>query len=225
MRWYVQYRSYPMWGAFDSLLKFVLKLCERISNVQNQYDSISLNERLCLSIVLLYFWVFAQKGRAHDILLEGSRVASVSQVAFTESQNWNAKANCFFADVASNRIVWRDTASKMRSHRTPSGRANGLVFDLEGRLPACEGAKEGGNRRVTRTELDGSTSVLVDLFEDKRFNSPNDSTVDSQGVIFLTGPRSGDRSDMELFNESGNAIESAYCIAIYIYRGVSNFDP
>ncbi len=88
-----------------------------------------------------------------------------------------------------------------------------MVFDLEGSLLSCEEAKEGGNRPVTRTEVDGSISVLVDRFEGKRFNSPNDVTVDPQGFVFFTDPRHGDRIDMELFDENGNAIEGAYCIA------------
>ncbi|MEM7559862.1 MAG: SMP-30/gluconolactonase/LRE family protein, partial [Planctomycetota bacterium] len=186
---------------------------ELASNVQNRHNLNSLGKRLCRSIVLLLLMVNAQKGRAHDILEEGSRVASVSQVAFTEGPAWHPNGSVFFTDVENNRIMWRDPASKTRIYRTPSGRANGLVFDLEGRLLACEGGKEGGNRRVTRTELDGSIAVLIDRFEGKRFNSPNDITVDSKGFIFFTDPRYGDRSDMELFDAKGKAIEGVYCIA------------
>ena len=174
--------------------------------MQNRQNSNSLGKLLCLSIVLLLQMTNAQNGRAHDILAEGSRVASVSQVAFTEGPAWHPNGSVFFTDVENNRIMWRDPANVTRVHRTPSGRANGLVFDLAGRLLACEGAKEGGNRRVTRTELDGSISILVDRFDGKRFNSPNDITVDSKGFVFFTDPRYGDRSDMELFDAQGNAI-------------------
>jgi len=75
--------------------------------------------------------------------------------------------------------------------------SNGLLFDREGRLIACES----GLRRVTRTEKDGSITVLADRFEGKRFNSPNDLCMDSQGRIYFTDPRYGSRDSMELSSE------------------------
>ncbi|MDH4451713.1 MAG: SMP-30/gluconolactonase/LRE family protein [Verrucomicrobiota bacterium] len=72
--------------------------------------------------------------------------------------------------------------------------SNGLLFDHEGRLVACES----GLRRVTRTEKDGSITVLADRFEGKRFNTPNDLCKDSKGRIYFTDPRYGSREGMEL---------------------------
>jgi gluconolactonase len=72
--------------------------------------------------------------------------------------------------------------------------SNGLLFDREGRLIACES----GLRRVTRTEKDGSITVLADRFEGKRFNTPNDLCKDSKGRIYFTDPRYGSREGMEL---------------------------
>ena len=72
--------------------------------------------------------------------------------------------------------------------------SNGLLFDKEGRLVACES----GMRRVTRTEKDGSITVLADRFEGKRFNSPNDLCMDSKGRIYFTDPRYGSREGMEI---------------------------
>jgi gluconolactonase len=72
--------------------------------------------------------------------------------------------------------------------------SNGLLFDREGRLVACES----GLRRVTRTEKDGSITVLADRFEGKRFNTPNDLCKDSKGRIYFTDPRYGSREGMEL---------------------------
>src|SRR5688572_13794956 len=103
--------------------------------------------------------------------------------AFLEGPAWHPSGNVYFSDVENNRILRRDPKGKIHVWRQPSGKANGLVFDLQGRLVACEGGGEGGNRRVTRTELDGTTTVLADKFEGKRFNSPNDLTVDSAGRI------------------------------------------
>lgn len=72
--------------------------------------------------------------------------------------------------------------------------SNGLLFDREGRLIACES----GLRRVTRTEEDGSITVLADRFEGKRFNTPNDLCMDSKGRIYFTDPRYGPRDSMEM---------------------------
>jgi len=72
--------------------------------------------------------------------------------------------------------------------------SNGLLFDREGRLVACES----GLRRVTRTEKDGSIIVLADRFKGKRFNTPNDLCMDSKGRIYFTDPRYGPRDSMEM---------------------------
>src|SRR3954453_3050333 len=73
--------------------------------------------------------------------------------------------------------------------RNPSGRANGLDFDPQGRLVAAEGANTGGNRRISRTEKDGKLTVLADRWMGKRFNSPNDLTIDPRGRVYFTDPR------------------------------------
>jgi gluconolactonase len=72
--------------------------------------------------------------------------------------------------------------------------ANGLMFDTEGRLIACESK----GRRVTRTEKDGAITVLADRYHGKRFNSPNDLAMDSHGRIYFTDPRYGPRTGMEI---------------------------
>jgi gluconolactonase len=76
--------------------------------------------------------------------------------------------------------------------------SNGLLFDREGRLVACETK----NRRVTRTEKDGSITVLADLYRGGRFNSPNDLCMDSKGHIYFTDPRYGSREGMEIVEPS-----------------------
>jgi gluconolactonase len=73
--------------------------------------------------------------------------------------------------------------------------SNGLLFDREGRLVACES----GLRRVTRTEKDGSITVLADRFEGKRFNTPNDLCMDTKGRVYFTDPRYGPREGMEIY--------------------------
>jgi gluconolactonase len=79
--------------------------------------------------------------------------------------------------------------------RQPSNFSNGHTRDLQGRLVSCEH----GPRRVTRTEPDGSITVLADSFEGKRLNSPNDVIVKSDGSIWFTDPTYGILSDYEGF--------------------------
>ena len=79
----------------------------------------------------------------------------------------------------------------MGVYRKPSNYANGLTRDRQGRLIACEH----GSRRVTRTEYDGSITVLIDKFDGKRLNSPNDVVVKSDDSIWFTDPLFGIRSN------------------------------
>ena len=74
------------------------------------------------------------------------------------------------------------------TYRNDSGKSNGLMFDREGRLVACEGADYGG-RRVSITKKDGSIMSLAEKFEGKRFNSPNDLSILPNGRIYFTDPR------------------------------------
>jgi gluconolactonase len=70
-----------------------------------------------------------------------------------------------------------------------SGKANGLKFDAEGRLIACEGA-DGGGRRVARYDVKtGKSATIADRFKGKRFNAPNDLVIDQLGRIYFTDPR------------------------------------
>jgi gluconolactonase len=115
----------------------------------------------------------------------------------------------FFTDIENSRIMRRMKDGTIQVYRTMSGKANGLAFDAQGRLHACEG----GDKRVTRTELDGTITVLADRFEGKRFNSPNDLFLAKDGSIYFTDPRYGDRSGMEILDADGRGIEGVYRIA------------
>lgn len=85
---------------------------------------------------------------------------------------------------------------------------NGLLWDREGRLLACEPVK----RRVTRTDTDGKVTVLTDSFGGRKYNQPNDITVDSKNRIYFSDPRYGPRDDMQQRDEKGNTIEGVYRI-------------
>jgi gluconolactonase len=90
-----------------------------------------------------------------------------------------------WSDVAGNRLLrWDETTGAVGVFRSPSGFANGNTLDRGGRLVTCE--QEG--RRVTRTEHDGSITVLADRFDGRRLNSPNDVVVASDGSVWFTDP-------------------------------------
>lgn len=115
---------------------------------------------------------------------------------------------------------WREggtaAAARIEVFRDPSGGSNGLRFDAQGRLIVCEAA----NRRVTRTELDGSITVLADRFEGRRFNSPNDLTIDPQGRIYFSDPRYGKRDTMEMDVEGVYRIDAPGKVARVLGREV-----
>jgi gluconolactonase len=90
-------------------------------------------------------------------------------------------------------LRYDETTGQTSVFRQPSGFANGNTVDRQGRLVSCEQ----GTRRVTRTEHDGSISVLADGYDGRRFNSPNDVVVRSDGSVWFTDPTYGIDSDYE----------------------------
>ena len=147
---------------------------------------------------------------AQEVVAPGARVEAVGRVAFTEGPVWHPDGSVYFSDIENNRIMRVAPDGKLGVFRTPSGKANGLLFDHQGRLVACEGA----NRWVSCSEKDGTITVLADKFEGKAFNSPNDIAMDSTGNLFFTDPRYGNRDTVEMFDENGKSIEGVYRIAV-----------
>lgn len=93
-----------------------------------------------------------------------------------------------WSDVPGNRILrWDDTSGAVSIFREPANHSNGQTRDLTGRLITCEHL----TRRVTRTEYDGSMTVIADQLDGKRLNSPNDVVCASDGAIWFTDPSFG----------------------------------
>jgi len=99
-----------------------------------------------------------------------------------------------WSDVPNDRMMrFDETSNAVSVFRAPSGYSNGNTVDRQGRLVTCEH----GNRRVTRTEHDGSITVLASHHDGRRLNSPNDVVVKSDGSIWFTDPAYGIDSDYE----------------------------
>ena len=116
---------------------------------------------------------------------------------FTEGPAVAPDGSIYFSDITASskssyagHILRYDPRTRTTTvFRSPSGMANGLAFDRQGRLVVAEGADRGG-RRVTRTDLkSGRSEVLADRFGGKPFNSPNDLTTDSKSRVYFTDPR------------------------------------
>ena len=126
--------------------------------------------------------------------------APVKQLAtgfdWVEGPVWFGDANCLlFSDIPNNRIMRWTPAAGISVYREPSNYSNGHTRDLQGRLISCEH----GMRRVVRTEYDGSISVVAETFNGKRFNSPNDVVVKSDGSIWFSDPHYGIMTNYEGF--------------------------
>ena len=120
-------------------------------------------------------------------------LASVERLAtgmrWSEGPVWFGDARCvLWSDIPNNRIMrWDEETGATSVFRKPSNNANGNTRDRSGRLVTCEHDA----RRVTRTEYDGSITVICDRFQGKRLNSPNDVVVKSDGSIWFTDPQFG----------------------------------
>ncbi len=107
-----------------------------------------------------------------------------------------------WSDIPNNRVLrWNAADGAVTEHFRPADFANGHTLDHDGTVLACEH----GTRRVARYERDGTRTAIVDRFEGKRFNSPNDLVVASDGAIWFTDPpygivsnREGYKADSEL---------------------------
>lgn len=118
-----------------------------------------------------------------DILETTDFEKVASGLLFTEGPLWHPDGFFYFVDIRGNVLCRVTPGQPHEVVRTTEG-GNGTTFDLQGRLINCEGV----GRRVTRTELDGTVVTLIDRFEGKRLNRPNDVICRSDGTLFFTDP-------------------------------------
>ncbi|GAB1583680.1 SMP-30/gluconolactonase/LRE family protein [Phyllobacterium phragmitis] len=113
---------------------------------------------------------------------------------WAEGPVWFADARCLlWSDIPNQRMLRWVPEGGVSTFRAPSNFTNGNTRDRQGRLVSCEH----GTRRVTRTEIDGTITVLADSYQGRRLNSPNDVVVRSDGSIWFTDPTYGILSDYE----------------------------
>jgi gluconolactonase len=125
--------------------------------------------------------------------------AAVERIAtgyrWVEGPVWFGDHRCLlWSDIPSDRMLrWDEQTGEVSVFRSPSNHANGHTRDRQGRLVSCEHL----TRRVTRTEHDGSITVLADAVDGKPLNAPNDVVVASDGSVWFTDPGYGILSDYE----------------------------
>jgi gluconolactonase len=132
-----------------------------------------------------------------------------SDCRWAEGPVWFADLNCLiWSDIPNDRMLrWADGTVSV--FRASSSFSNGNTRDREGRLISCEH----GSRCVTRTEIDGSTTVLAESHQGKRLNSPNDVVVRSDGSVWFTDPTYGIMSDYEGHRaEPEQPTRNVYCL-------------
>jgi len=129
-----------------------------------------------------------------SVVADGAKVEKLAGgFAFTEGPAADALGNVFFSDIPNNRIHKWSLDGKLSTFRENSGGANGLYFDKDGNLLACEG----GGRRLVSIDPKGNVTVLADKYQGKKFNSLNDLWIDPKGGVYFTDPRYGNRDGME----------------------------
>lgn len=112
-----------------------------------------------------------------------------------------------WSDIPNQRILkWEEETGRVSTYRKPTNFANGNTRDRQGRLVTCHH----GGRCITRTEYDGSITVLADSYQGKRLNSPNDIVVRSDGSIWFTDPVFGILGNYEGYQAEPELSQNVY---------------
>jgi gluconolactonase len=138
-----------------------------------------------LSVTLALTVHGSHAGEPKSLVEPGAKVKKLADgMKFTEGPVWlSAQKILVFSDIPNSKLMQWKEGDGLSVYRK-SEQANGNILDLEGRLITCQHAA----RNLVRTEKDGSIKVLADKFDGKRFNSPNDVAVRSDGTLWFTDP-------------------------------------
>jgi gluconolactonase len=161
----------------------------------------------------------------YDIVMEGQLLERVATgFLFTEGPIWHADSkSLFFSDIKGNTLYrWFQETNALAVHRRPNAKGNGNTWDTTGELLTCEHV----GRRVAREQSDGTLRTVVDSYEGKRLNSPNDIVVRSDGRIFFTDPNYGLTEGFGQKGEQEQPCQGVYTVSPggTIARVVDDFD-
>lgn len=137
-------------------------------------------------LLLLVLILVSCSSRNTDLIAKGAELTLVADnYKFTEGPAVDFDGNVFFTDQPNNRIIkWTASNNTVAIFMEPSGRANGLYFDNEGNLLACADDKF----ELWSIDIEKNISILVDNFEGKKLNGPNDLWLDDKGGFYITDP-------------------------------------
>ena len=137
-----------------------------------------MNRKLASLTVLLLAAGTACSSDGRSVVAPGAKVTKLAgNFKFTEGPASDAAGNIFFSDIPNNRIHKFSTDGNLSVFQENSGGANGLYFDSNGNLLACEG----GGRRLVSINPSGQVTMLTDSYKGKRFNSLNDLWIGTKG--------------------------------------------
>lgn len=130
------------------------------------------------------------------LVAPGAKVQKLAGgMRFTEGPVWlPAEKKLIFSDIPNSKLMQWSKKGGLKTFREESHQSNGNILDLQGRLISCQHAA----RNIVRTEKDGKITVLADNLNGKRFNSPNDVAVHSDGTFWFTDPPWGLRAKHEI---------------------------
>ena len=123
----------------------------------------------------------------HDLVPEQEPETLATGLQFLEGPVWHPDGYLLFSDIPASIIYRYGPGRTVEPYVSPSRKSNGLTFDRDGRLVACEH----DGRQISRMGDDGQMVPLVSLYNGKRLNSPNDIVVHSSGSVFFTDPPYG----------------------------------
>ncbi|MFB9107729.1 SMP-30/gluconolactonase/LRE family protein [Flavobacterium gyeonganense] len=130
-------------------------------------------------------FIYSQISENHNLIAKGAVLTKLSdQYSFTEGPAADKKGNIYFTDQPNNRIMKWSVDGVLSVYMENAGRANGMYFDREGNLLACADEKN----EIWKIDPNKNVTVLVNDFEGKRLNGPNDLWVDPKGGIYFTDP-------------------------------------
>jgi gluconolactonase len=160
--------------------------------------------RISIGAVISLFFLLPRLPAAEEIFAAGAKLKVEAEDGVGgEGPAWHTKLGVLMS--GKGHINQLDRDGQTRIYRKDAG-TNGLLFDRQGRLLACDSE----HRRMIRLKADGKLTVLTDRFQGKRYNTPNDLTLDSQDRLYFSDPRYGDRKGMEITDEQGRTVEGVY---------------